>query len=63
MTLAPEEGPAWTFRHDGGATMTLAPSVWFDPSAVAPMATRQIILTAPMGGFARQIGWSLTREN
>lgn len=62
VTLAPQGGPAWTFRHDGAAALTLAPSVWFDPGSAAPVPTRQIVLAAPMGGFARQIGWSLTRD-
>lgn len=61
VVLTPQDGPDWTFRRDGAAGLSLAPSVWFDPGAVAPVVTRQIVLTAPMGGFARQIGWSLAR--
>lgn len=61
VALTPEDAPDWTFRHDGTAALTILPSVWFDPGAVAPVPTRQIVLTAPMAGFARQIGWSLAR--
>ena len=63
VTLSVPDGPAWVFRHDGTAALTLAPSVWFDPGSAAPVATRQIRLAGSMGGFARQIGWSLSRED
>lgn len=62
VTLNLPEGEAWVFRHDGTAALSLAASVWFDPGSAAPVPTRQILLSAPMGGFARQIGWSLARQ-
>lgn len=62
VALSLPDGEVWRFRHDGTATLTLEPSVYFDPAVADPLPAWQIVLTAPMGGFARQIGWSLGRD-
>jgi len=61
-TLGLPDGTLWRFRHENCAEMQLAPSVHFDPARPEPLPAWQILLTAPLGGFARRIGWTLARE-
>ncbi len=61
VTLSLPNGERWLFSHDGTAELRIEPSCWLDPAQAGPLPTRQIVLTAVLGGRAIQIGWTLAR--
>ena len=61
VSLALKSGEIWVFQHDGTATLTLEPSVYLETGRLKPRATRQIVLSAKVVEFARQINWTLAK--
>lgn len=61
VSMALKSGEIWVFRHDGTATLTLEPSVYLESSRLKPRASRQIVLSAKVVEFARQINWTLAK--
>lgn len=59
LTLPSNE--VWAFRHDGGAKLTVEPSVYLDPEAVRPTATKQVVLTGRAMAYATRVRWSLAK--
>lgn len=54
-------GEIWAFRHEGLARLTLEPSVWLEPGARGPVATKQIVLAAVLIDYSGRVGWSLAK--
>jgi uncharacterized heparinase superfamily protein len=61
ISLALKSGEIWVFRHDGGAAMTLEPSVYLEKGRLRPRATHQIVLAATATDFEARIGWTLAK--
>lgn len=61
VSLALKSGEIWVFQHDGTATLTLEPSVYLESGRLKPRAARQIVLSAKVVEFARQINWTLAK--
>lgn len=61
VSLALLSGEVWIFRHDGHATLSVEPSVYFERGRLKPRATRQIVLSARVVEHASQVGWTLAK--
>ena len=61
VSIALRSGEIWVFRHAGGATLTLDPSVYLEKGRLMPRATKQILLTADLRDFEGRIGWTLAK--
>ncbi|MDJ0824491.1 MAG: heparinase II/III family protein [Rhodobacter sp.] len=61
VSLALKSGEMWIFRHDGGARMTLQPSVFLEKGRLKPRATKQIVLSAAALKYATRIRWTLAK--
>ncbi len=61
VSLALKSGEIWVFRHEGGAVLTLDPSVYLEKGRLKPRAARQIVLSARVEGTASQIRWTLSK--
>lgn len=60
VTLTPPEGDAWHFRAAGGR-IAVEDSVYFDPAAARPIATKQVVVRAEVVEYLGQITWSFGR--
>jgi uncharacterized heparinase superfamily protein len=61
ISLALKSGEIWVFRHDGGAALTLEPSVYLEKGRLRPRPTRQIVLSARAMAPQTRIGWTLAK--
>lgn len=61
VSLALKSGEIWVFRHDGGAKLSLEPSVYLEKSRLKPRGARQIVLSARALDFETRIGWTLAK--
>lgn len=61
VSLALKSGEIWVFRHDGHASLRLAPSVYLESGRLKPRATRQIVLSSRVMQYAGQINWTLAK--
>ena len=61
VSMALKSGEIWVFRHDGVGKLTLDASVYLEKGRLQPRATRQIVLSAPVGGVELRIGWTLAK--
>lgn len=61
VSLALKSGEIWVFRHDGAARLGLEPSAYLEKGRLQPRATKQIVLSALVGGFETRIGWTLAK--
>ncbi|MGB8815034.1 MAG: heparinase II/III family protein [Paracoccaceae bacterium] len=61
VSLALKSGEIWVFRHDGGAALSLEPSVYLEKGRLKPRATKQIVLSAALQNFEARIGWTLAK--
>ncbi|TMV67987.1 heparinase, partial [Thioclava sp. BHET1] len=59
--LALKSGELWVFRHDGHSTLDLQASVYLEKGRMKPRATKQIVLSATVRDYARQIRWTLSK--
>lgn len=62
VTLTLLSGEVWLFRHDGRATLSLAPSAYLDERAGAARPTLRITLAAHARDFATRISWTLAKS-
>lgn len=53
-------GEVWRFAAQGGA-ISVEEGVWFDADAPAPLATKQIVVTARTEGYWGRVTWALHR--
>ncbi|MDJ0858055.1 MAG: heparinase II/III family protein, partial [Dinoroseobacter sp.] len=60
VSLVPESGEVWVFRAKG-AGISLAPSVYLERARLKPRATKQIVLSGHLFGYAADVRWSFTR--
>ncbi|RBO53725.1 heparinase [Rhodovulum sp. BSW8] len=63
VSLAPKSGEIWVFRHDGAATLSLAPSVYLETGRPAPRASQEIVLSARVTDAACVVGWTLAKAH
>lgn len=61
ISMALKSGEIWVFRHDGGAQMSLEPSVYLEKGRLKPRATKQIVLSGRAIEYATRIRWSLAK--
>jgi len=61
VSLALKSGEIWVFRHDGGAGLSLEPSVYLEKGRLRPRASRQIVLTLRASDFETRLGWTLAK--
>lgn len=61
ISIALRNGEVWVFRTEHTAPLTLEPSVYMDPARLKPRATKQIVLSDQMVGYALSIDWRLTK--
>ena len=62
VRLSLSSGETWVFRA-AGADIDMEPSIFIDPDAPEPLATRQIVLSGRTRTHKAEVSWSLTREN
>jgi uncharacterized heparinase superfamily protein len=60
VLLTLPSGEVWMFRA-GGGDLTLEDSVFFDPQAVRPRPTMQVVVRAEVVEYLGQITWSFGR--
>ena len=63
VSLGLASGEVWVFRHDGVAELSLERSVYLEAGRLKPRGTLQIVLSARVYDFARQIGWTLAKAD
>ena len=61
VSLTLKSGEIWVFRHDGTATLSLAPSVYLETGRLKPRAAQQVVLSHAALSYATRIRWSLTK--
>jgi uncharacterized heparinase superfamily protein len=61
VSIALRSGEVWVFRHDGRATLTLEPSVYFDSARLRPRPAQQIVLAGRATDFVTRVRWSLAK--
>ncbi len=61
VSLALKSGEIWVFRHDGGATLSLVPSVYLERTRLRPRPCKQIVLSARAFDFETRVGWTLAK--
>lgn len=61
VSLSLASGETWVFRHSGGATLSIKPSLYFEAGRLRPRATKQIVLSARLTGYGTVLGWSFAR--
>lgn len=61
VSLALKSGEIWVFRHDGGAVLSLEPSVYLEKGRLQPRGTRAIALTGRAVDFETRVGWTLAK--
>jgi uncharacterized heparinase superfamily protein len=61
ISMALKSGEIWVFRHDGGAQLSLDPSVFLEKGRLKPRATKQIVLSGRAMEYATRIRWSLAK--
>ena len=61
VSLTLKSGEIWVFRHDGGADLTLEPSVYLEMGRIRPRACRQVVLSGITMAYATRIRWSLAK--
>ncbi|EYD73008.1 putative Heparinase II/III [Limimaricola hongkongensis DSM 17492] len=59
MRLRLRSGEVWTLAHDGGARLSLAPSVYLEKSRPRPVPTQQVVLSGRAMAYATLVRWSL----
>ncbi|MGX9846007.1 heparinase II/III family protein [Limimaricola litoreus] len=55
-------GELWVLSHDGGARLSLAPSVYLEKSRPRPVPTQQVVLSGRAMAYATLVRWSLLRS-
>ncbi|WP_146589635.1 heparinase II/III family protein [Puniceibacterium confluentis] len=61
VSMALRSGEIWVFRHEGGAELTLEPSVYLEKGRLRPRSCNQIVLTGRAMEYATRIRWSLAK--
>jgi uncharacterized heparinase superfamily protein len=61
VSIALRSGEIWIFRADGGAALSLQPSVYLEKTRLKPRATKQIVLSGRALGYATRMRWSLAK--
>lgn len=61
VSMALRSGEIWVFRFEGGAELTLEPSVYLEKGRLRPRASKQIVLSARAMEYASRIRWSLAK--
>ena len=61
VSLGLKSGEIWVFRHDGGGTLALEPSVYLERTRLRPRPTRQIVLSGRAVDFETRLGWTLAK--
>ena len=51
----------WQFSFDGPAQLTVEPSLYLEKNRLEPRATKQIVLSGALIGYAARINWRLAR--
>lgn len=61
VSMALKSGEIWVFRHDGGQTLTLQPSVYLETGRLKPRGANQIVLSGKAMSYATRVRWSLSK--
>ena len=61
VSMALKSGEIWIMRHDGTATLTLAPSVYLEGGRLKPRATLQIVLSGRIADYGCHIRWTFAK--
>ena len=63
VSMALKSGELWVFRHDGGAELSLEPSVYLEKTRLKPRATKQVVLSWRAMEYATRIRWTLSKAH
>jgi len=63
VSMVLKSGEIWVFRHDGAATLQLAPSVYLEKGRLKPRATKQVVLSGFAVEYATRIRWTLAKAH
>ena len=63
VSVALRSGEIWVFRHEGGADLSLEPSVYLEKGRLRPRAAKQIVLSGRVMEYATRIRWSLAKAH
>ncbi|MGB0968853.1 MAG: heparinase II/III family protein, partial [Halocynthiibacter sp.] len=61
VSLAQRSGEIWVFRQNGSTGISLEPSVYLEKDRIKPRATKQIVLSGRIMGYAARISWTLAK--
>ena len=61
VSLALRSGEIWVFRQTGSHGISLEPSVYLEKGRIKPRATKQIVLSGRVMGYAARISWTLAK--
>lgn len=61
VLLRLRSGESWEFRHDGGARLSLMPSVYLEKGRLRPRPTQQVVLSGRAIAYATLVRWSLAK--
>ena len=61
ISMALKSGEVWIFRQDGGANMTLEPSVYLENGRLKPRAAQQVVLSGRTMSYSTRVRWSLAK--
>ena len=61
LLIRAEGGETWRFSANGGEA-ALEDAIWFEAGAEAPLATKQIVVSARTEGYWGRVTWALHRD-
>lgn len=61
VSMALRSGEIWVFRHEGGESLRLEPSVYLETGRLKPRAANQIVLSGRAMSYATRVRWSLSK--
>ena len=61
VSIALKSGELWVFRGDGKTKISIDSAFYLEKSRVKPRATKQIVLSGTVMGYATRIRWSLAK--
>ncbi|TDE36029.1 heparinase II/III family protein [Antarcticimicrobium sediminis] len=61
VSMALKSGEIWVFRHDGGDSLSLQPSVYLEKGRLKPRASKQIVLSGRALDYRTRVRWTLSK--
>ncbi len=61
VSMVLKSGEIWVFRFTGKADLKLEPSVYLEKGRLKPRATKQVVLSCRLLGYATRVSWSFAK--